>query len=100
MDGAELMIRARNLLKVKKFEDLLKRHNEILDYEVKQRTSELRFTLEDLSKANKQLEMSKSKIKEGYIDSILRLTNIAEYKDEDTASHIKNGSVIIASYGK
>ena len=56
---------------------------------MKQRTSELRFTLEDLSKANKQLEMSKSKIKEGYIDSILRLTNIAEYKDEDTASHIK-----------
>ena len=89
VDGAELMIRARNLLKVKKFEDFLKRHNEILDYEVKQRTSELGFTLEDLSKANKQLEMSKSKIKEGYIDSILRLTNIAEYKDEDTASHIK-----------
>lgn len=68
IDSIELMVRAQNLLRVKEFEDFLKQHNEFLDNEVKKKTSQL---------------------KESYIDTILRLTRIAEYKDEDTASHIK-----------
>ena len=68
IDRVELMLRAKNLLKVKEFEDFLKRHNEILDTEVKKKTSQLR---------------------ESYIDTIHKLTKVAEYKDEDTASHIK-----------
>lgn len=75
IDATELMVRTKNLLKVKEFENFLKRHNEILEKQVQERTA--------------QLVESRDKIKEGYIDSIQRLTVVAEYKDEDTASHIK-----------
>ncbi len=89
VDRSEILIRAKNLLRIKEFEDFLKRHNELLESEVAKRTSQLNLALEDLSKSNKQLEESRDKIKEGYTDSIHRLTIVAEYKDEDTASHIK-----------
>ncbi|MBI4682795.1 MAG: response regulator [Nitrospirae bacterium] len=68
VDPAEVAIRAKNLLRIKEFEDFLKHHNELLDAEVKRKTVQL---------------------KESYIDTIHRLTKVAEYKDEDTASHIK-----------
>jgi putative two-component system response regulator len=68
VDVTELIVRTKNLLKVKEFEDFLKQHNEILELEVKKKTAQLR---------------------ESYIDTIHKLTKIAEYKDEDTASHIK-----------
>lgn len=68
VDANEIMVRARNLLKIKEFEDFLKQHNELLESEVKKKTSQL---------------------KESYIDTIHKLTKVAEYKDEDTASHIK-----------
>lgn len=75
VDSGELMLRTKNLLRVKEFEDLLKQHNQLLETQVQERTA--------------QLLESRDKIKQGYIDSIQRLTVVAEYKDEDTASHIK-----------
>jgi len=75
VDGTEVVVRAINLLRIKEFEDFLKHHNELLESEVKKRTAEL--------------EESRNKIKEGYVDTIHRLTVVAEYKDEETASHIK-----------
>lgn len=89
VDSTELMIRAKNLLKVKEFRDFLKHHNEILKSEVKQRTSQLELALQELSKSNRDLQESRNKLKEGYVDTIHRLTIVAEYKDEDTGSHIK-----------
>ncbi len=68
VDSTEIIIRTKNLLRIKEFEDFLKNHNELLDAEVKRKTSQL---------------------KESYIDTIHKLTKVAEYKDEDTASHIK-----------
>lgn len=68
VDGAELMARTRNLLRIKELEDFLSHHNELLKAEVKKMTSELR---------------------DSYIDTILRLTRVAEYKDENTADHIQ-----------
>lgn len=68
VDSSELIVRTKNLLRVKEFEDFLKHHNEILEEEVKERTAEL---------------------KGSYVDTIDRLTVVAEYKDEDTANHIK-----------
>ena len=82
VDTTELMVRAKNLLKVKEFEDFLKHHNEILEAEVLKRTSELNST-------NEELQQSKDIIKKGYIDTIHRLTIVAEFKDEDTGSHIR-----------
>jgi putative two-component system response regulator len=68
VDSTELVVRTQNLLKVKEYGDFLKEHNKLLDEEVKKRTTQL---------------------KESYVDTIFRLTRIAEYKDEETASHIK-----------
>jgi len=68
IDRTELMVRARNLLRVKEFEDFLSKHNQILAEQVLEKTKELRGS---------------------YIDTIHRLTLVAEYKDEDTASHIR-----------
>ncbi|MDP2279694.1 MAG: HD domain-containing protein, partial [Nitrospirota bacterium] len=68
VDKSEVLIKARNLLRIKEFEDFLKNHNELLESEVKKKTAQLR---------------------ESYIDTIHKLTKVAEYKDEDTASHIK-----------
>lgn len=78
VDMTELIVRTKNLLRIKEFEDFLKKHNELLDTEVKAKSVELRNS---------------------YIDTIHRLTKIAEYKDEDTAAHIKRSgyySAVIA----
>jgi putative two-component system response regulator len=82
LDSSELMVRVKNLLRVKEFEDFLKQHNEILEAEVKNRTSQLARTLKELEKSNQ-------KLKEAYIDTIQKLQLIAKYKDEETADHIK-----------
>lgn len=100
VDTAELMVRTKNLLRVKEFEDFLKQHNEILDAEVKKRTLQLQLALKELSNTNEHLKESKNQIKEGYIDTIQRLTIVAEYKDEDTASHIKRISNYCSSLAK
>lgn len=82
IDRVELMLRAKNLLRVKEFEDFLQNHNRILEEKVAKRTEELREALQKLDNTYK-------KVKESYIDTIQRLTIVAEYKDEETASHIK-----------
>ena len=75
VDSTELMVRTKNLLRIKEFEDFLKVHNELLEAEVKKKTAQLR---------------------ESYIDTIHKLTKVAEYKDEDTASHIKRSGYYAA----
>ncbi|MHB8883113.1 MAG: response regulator [Thermodesulfovibrionales bacterium] len=89
VDTAELMLRAKNLLRIKEFEDFLKHHNELLESEVNQRTAQLSTALDDLKRVQEELLDSKDIIKKGYIDTIYRLTIVAEFKDEDTGSHIK-----------
>jgi putative two-component system response regulator len=68
IDSTELKVRVANLLRIKEFEDFLQHHNEALNAEVMRKTSQLR---------------------DSYIDTIHKLTKVAEYRDEDTASHIK-----------
>jgi putative two-component system response regulator len=68
IDRPELIARIRNLLRIKEFEDFLSNHNEILKREVEDKIKQIR---------------------EGYIDTIIRLTTVAEYKDEETAAHIR-----------
>ncbi len=82
VDSVELMVRVKNLLRIKEFEDFLVHHNELLEAEVAKRTEQLRFALEKLSLSQKHL-------KDGYLDTIYRLTIVAEHKDEETASHIR-----------
>ena len=86
VDTTELLVRTKNLLKVKEYEDLLRQQTEILDATVRQRTEELTKTHETLKKS--------------YIDTIQRLTVVAEFKDEDTGSHIKRISRYSAALAK
>ena len=78
---SELRARTKNLLKVKEYEDFLQIHNKILEQEVKKKTGQLKETLRELS-------LSQDRLKESYLETIYRLTIVAEYKDEGTASHI------------
>jgi putative two-component system response regulator len=78
-DPTELLIRTRNLLRIKEFEDFLKEYNQRLEEEVRLRTEELR---------------------KSYLDTIERLTIIAEYKDEETANHIRRVGLYCAIIAK
>ena len=82
VDETELALRAKNLLRVVEFEEFLQRHNEELDAQVRERTAQLEGALE-------QLRRSKDELKASYLDTIFRLTTVAEYKDGFTAGHIK-----------
>jgi putative two-component system response regulator len=64
----ELQVRTKNLLKIKEYEDFLCQYNRILEAKVEERTRDL---------------------KSSYIETIQKLTIAAEYKDSDTATHIK-----------
>ena len=67
IDKIELIIRVRNLLKIKVFEDFMLKHNQILEEEVQARTEDLR---------NMSFEM------------VQKLTAAAEFRDAETGSHI------------
>ena len=68
IDRIELWARVRNLLRLKEYSDLLAGHNRILDEQVKDRTKQLR---------------------DSYRETILTLTRAAEFRDEDTGTHVK-----------
>jgi putative two-component system response regulator len=68
VDRLELLARTKNLLKVKEIEVSLKTSGE--------------RSCQDVEEQTKQ-------IKESYVDTILRLTMMAEYRDEETAGHIR-----------
>ncbi len=68
VDGPLLSMRVRNLLRLKDYGDLLKRHNELLEEQVEQRTKELRSA---------------------FVESIYTLMRAAEYRDDDTGAHVR-----------
>ena len=71
VDNTELVVRVKNLLKVKRYQDFLESHSQILEEQVEERTRRLREALQD---------------------TIHRLTLAAEYRDDDTYTHIKRVS--------
>ncbi|GAB4442851.1 MAG: response regulator [bacterium] len=68
VNRTELLVRTKNLLKVKEYEDFLLNYNKILEAKVEEKTRDL---------------------KSSYIETIQKLTIAAEYKDPDTSIHIK-----------
>ena len=82
IDSTEVMVRAQNLIKVKEYEDFLKKHNELLEKKVQKRTKQIELAL-------RKIDESKKELRENYIETVLTLTVIAEYKDEETAFHIQ-----------
>lgn len=85
VDKNELRVRMTSLLKMKEAQDAVKRHEEELEEKVKERTEQLRHALEDSIEAER-------KTRKAHIETINRLVVAAEYKDEDTANHIKRMS--------
>lgn len=71
VDTTELLVRVTNLLKVKKYQDFLESHSQALEERVEDRTKQLRKAL---------------------LDTVHRLTLAAEYRDEDTYTHIQRVS--------
>lgn len=67
IDPAELVIRVRNLLRLKEYADFLSNMNHLLDRQVRQKTAELRGC---------------------HIETIFALARVVEFKDKDTAGHI------------
>jgi len=97
IDRIELILRVKNLLRIKEYEDFVLRHNQVLEDEVRKRTYDLQLAMEEVEAAHQE-------IKESYIETIYRLTLAAEFKDEDTATHIKRISyyckMLAASLGQ
>lgn len=82
IDMVELQVRTKSLLRMKEAQDALKRHKAELEEEVHERTAALRQSLEAMAEAQR-------KTQKAYLDTIQRLALAAEFKDEDTASHIQ-----------
>ena len=74
VDGTELEARVRSLLKVKAYNDHMRDYQRELEAEVAKRTDELRLAYASL--------------KEASLDTIIRLSRAAEYKDDDTGAHV------------
>jgi len=68
VDRAELLLRVRNMLRLKDYSDLLSEYNKTLEAEVEVRTAELASA---------------------YKDTIFTMVRAAEYKDEDTGGHVR-----------
>ncbi len=74
VDKTELRARVQSLLKVKTYNDHMRNYQQELEAEVAKRTEELQQAFE--------------KIKETSLETIYRLARAAEYKDEDTGTHV------------
>jgi len=85
-DFEELAMRIRNNLKIKRYNDLLKESNYILEDKVQQRTKELQ-------KALTELNLAHDNTKAAYLETIYRLTLATEFKDKATGAHIKRISL-------
>ncbi len=93
MKVSEVLARIHNLLKVRQLQSQLEIKADFLEEKVNDRTAQLRHAVEELDKMNKQL-------KDAYIETIYRLTRATEYKDEETADHVKRLSLYAAMLGR
>lgn len=90
---SEVLARIQNLLKVRVLQLELENRKDFLEEKVRDKTAQLRQVIVQLDQMNTQL-------KEAYIETIYRLTRATEYKDEDTADHVKRLSLYAATMGR
>ena len=82
VDLTELHVRTASLLKMKYAQDAVKSYQADLEVKVAERTADLRKSLEETVAAQQ-------KTYDAHVDTLRRLAVAAEYKDKDTAEHIK-----------
>jgi len=85
-DSEELKLRIMNNLKVKKYNDLVKDINEVLQKEIMKKTQELKVALE--------------LAKEAEYEMVIKFGMISEFRDEETGAHIKRISFYAQLLGK
>ncbi len=90
---SEVLARIGNLLQVRQLHRELEQKKGFFEDKVKDRTEQLRKSIEDLDKKNLQ-------VKEAYIETIYCLTRATEFKDEETADHVKRLSLFSSMLGK
>ncbi|MFH0765800.1 MAG: HD domain-containing phosphohydrolase, partial [Calditrichota bacterium] len=84
-DYTEISVRTASLLRMKEAHDSLKRHKLELEGMVQKRTESLRRALDNMVETQRRLH-------EAQLETIQRLVAAAEFKDQNTASHIKRMS--------
>jgi putative two-component system response regulator len=82
VDPDELSLRLKNVIRMKKYQDLLLDKKLFLDSLIKERTKELQRAIDEI-------HFSHQKLREAYSDTIYRLALTAEFRDHDNAAHIK-----------
>lgn len=96
IDATELGVRMASLLRMKKYHSEVKDYQQHLEQMVLEKTGALRSALADL-------EHARQATVQAHMETIHKLSAAAEYKDEDTASHIMRMSrycaVIAKGYG-
>ncbi|HTL46549.1 MAG TPA: HD domain-containing phosphohydrolase [Verrucomicrobiae bacterium] len=93
MKVTETLVRIQNLLKVRQLQKELENKKEFLEVKVNDRT-------EQLKQAVKEIDAMHQQVKEAYLETIYSLTRATEYKDEETASHVKRLSLYSAALGR
>jgi putative two-component system response regulator len=88
----EVLARIRNLLRVRHLQADLESKNDFLEDKVKDRTGQLRHSIQELDRMH-------AEVKQAYIETIYRLTRATEYKDGETAEHVKRLSFYAAEIG-
>jgi putative two-component system response regulator len=88
-----LKAKVKSLLKIKEYNDNVHNYQKKLETEVEKKTSHLKQALDELQTASEKLRLYS-------MDTILRLSQAAEYKDTDTGEHIQRIGYYIQAIGK
>lgn len=80
-DIVEAMLRINNLLMTRFLHKKIQEQNETLEHKVRERTADLHEAIADLEKSKHNLRLS-------HEETIERLSIAAEYRDDETATHI------------
>jgi putative two-component system response regulator len=85
LDTAEVLARVGNLLETRSLHVQLRRHNELLEEKVRERTAALWDTVGQLERAQKDLRLAQE-------ETIHSLSLAAEFRDDETSRHIERMS--------
>jgi putative two-component system response regulator len=88
-DLTEVVLRVKNLLETRFLHLELKDHNVMLEERVRARTAEI-------WEAVNQLEKSRQELRESRAETVARLSIAAEFRDDETARHIRRMSQFCA----
>jgi putative two-component system response regulator len=88
-----LKAKVNSLLKIKSYNDYMHSYQNKLEEEVAKKTAKLKKAFDKLEAASKKLKLYS-------LDTILRLSQAAEYKDQETGQHIQRVGYYIQRIGQ